>query len=530
MTTAYQIKQGGEVAIIGAGGGVDIWRAHLAQSKKITAVEINSGIIELMRGALRKFSSDVYFLKEVEIEYQEGRHYIGHSNKQFDIIQVSFVDTFTPTGTESSTMSESGLYTVQAFREYWQHLKPDGILTFTRWGGKKRGMGEIERASVLAVDMLLKHGVKEPWKHTVILRNPIRKDALMSRGYLSLPRAHEMAVMVVKKSPFTAAELATIKESVALYKQRPLYIPEEKVGPPQFAKFVHATTLAELKEIAEARYQKLYFDLDPPTDDRPYFFSMLRPFDFFSMAEKFPKWNETSPRKDKYIGIKLLLIVVLILFVLSLLFIVGPLFLRPRKAGQTALSLPLLLYFSLLGLGFILIEISVINQFTYLLGHPIYSLAVSLFSMLVFTGIGSLIFSKLKLKHSFFIPLLITVVAFLAWLGYPVLIEAFMQQEIFLSVVVVVLCLAPLSVMMGMGLPLGVSLLSDSLSETIPWAFALNGVFSVTGSTLAIVFSMQEGFKFTFFTGVVCYAVATVSVIAFGLLRRVHSGERFIQR
>ncbi len=516
MTTAYLLKQGGKVAIIGAGGGIDIWRAHMAKSSSITAVEINPGIVELMTGPLREFSKDVYFLPELDFHYEEGRHYISHSNKLFDIIQVSFVDTFTATGTESSTMSEDSLYTVEAFHEYWEHLEPDGMLTFTRWGGESRGMCETERASVLSVDMLLRHGIKEPWKHIIILRNPKEEDVVRGPGYLRLPFVGDMSALVVKKTPFTMAEVETIKQSVRLNKHRPLYIPYDNSGQPEFAKLTRVSSLKELDEAAANRYEETHYELSPPTDDNPYFFSMLKPFDFDEMEREIPDWNTDPTRTERYIGIKLLRIVILILFTLSVLFIIGPLLIRFKKVNNAISSLPMLVYFSLLGVGFIFIEISVINQFTYLFGHPIYSLAVSLFSILIFTGIGSLIFSKLTINRPFIIPLSIAVIALLAWVAYPAIIKSFMHLGIFGSAVIAILSLMPLGLVMGMALPLGVTLLSSKKqSDTIPWAFALNGVFSVTGSTMATAINMQHGFSFTFLLGAICYVIAVLMVLVF---------------
>ncbi|MCP4600857.1 MAG: hypothetical protein GY847_10050 [Proteobacteria bacterium] len=515
LTSVYHIRQGGNVVIIGSGGGIDIWRAHLAKSKKITAVEINPGIVELMTGSLLDFSGGVYALPEVEVHCDDGRHFVSHSEQLFDVIQVSFVDTYTAAGTESSILSENSLYTVEAFDEYWQHLKSDGILTFARWAGRSRGMCETERVTVLAANMLLRHGIKEPWKHIVVLRNPRREDIMPGPGYLSRPLVYEMAVVLVKKSPFEISELSKLKVVAETYKQRPLFIPNEDAGLPRFKELAHVTSFDELNRITEARYRDEYFDLSPPTDDKPYFFSMLRPLDFTKMVKKFPGWRKSSLHTKKYMGIKILKIVITVLVLLAIVFVLGPLFIRVKRISNTIPSLFILAYFSLLGLGFIFIEISAINQFALLLGHPTYALAIGLFSILVFAGLGSLAFSKITIIRSYIIPLLITVLSLISWIVYPMVIESFMHFGIFGSSVVAIICLAPLCFTMGMALPLGVDLLSDKLSDTIPWAFALNGVFSVTGSAFSMALSLQSGFGLTFLIGAICYGVATIVIIFF---------------
>jgi len=521
MTSAYHLKKNGSVLIIGSGAGIDIWRAHWAGSRKITAVEINPGIVRIMKGPMLDRTGRVYALDELEVHCDEGRSFISHTDDVYDVIQVSFVDTFTAGGTEASALAENGLYTVEAFQDYWQHLKQDGILTFTRWGGRVNGMSEIERSCSLAVDMMLRQGIREPWKHIIALRNPAREHVIPGSGYDNMPLVGDISALMVKKIPFSSEEIARVEQVVDEFRQRPLFIPASGRSIRDFARIVTTSSLKDLRQITDAEYQKEFLDISPPTDDRPYFFSFLKPLDFLPMQKKFPDWMKDAVRMKLYMGVNVLRFVISVLFLLALVSIAGPLLARLNTIKGIMPGMPMLLYFCLLGLGFIFIEISAINQFAIFLGHPIYSLAAGLFSILVFAGLGSLVYSKIRMKHHFILLALIVCLGLAAWKLYPLLIEGFMHLDTAGRVFVTVISLAPLCFIMGMALPMGVDMLGKRNEEVIPWAFALNGVFSVTGSALAMAMSLQSGFSSTFLVGPLCYAGAAACVLVFSRMNRV---------
>ena len=332
---------------------------------------------------------------------------------------------------------------------------------------------------------------------------------------MSFKNAQEMAVLLMKKIPFTKKELNEMKKCVTRYNHRIIFSPDEGTGLPEFKELVRTSILDELREKLKNSYDNNFFDLIPPTDNQPFFFSMLKPFDFKKMEKKFPDWQENFARSRKYSSVNLIRKLVIVLFSMAFILILVPLFIRFDRRKKYLSGSPILIYFSFLGLGFMFIEVSTINRFSLLLGHPTYSLTIVLLSILVFAGLGSLAFSKLALKKPEFILYTISIMSFISWIVHSIIVKSFLYSSFNVRAVITILSIAPLCLPMGMALPLGVQLLSRKLEHLIHWAFALNGIFSVTGSALAMFLNLQGGYKLTFLLGVICYLSALIFLFIF---------------
>src|SRR5260370_23474967 len=133
-SVANALRPHGEVAIIGPGGGVDVLRAVANGSPSVTGIEISPIIVSnVMRGQYADYSYHLYDRPEVHIHIQDGRSYVRSSKDKYDVVQMTLVDTWATTAAGAFALSENNLYTVEAFREYFDHLKPDGMITITRW-------------------------------------------------------------------------------------------------------------------------------------------------------------------------------------------------------------------------------------------------------------------------------------------------------------------------------------------------------------------------------------------------------------
>jgi hypothetical protein len=247
-------------------------------------------------------------------------------------------------------------------------------------------------------------------------------------------------------------------------------------------------------------------DIRATTDDRPFYFHTTRLADQFSTA--FGRHMLFGN------GLSALLTLFGISAVLIVLFVVGPLVLGGRRPGSG--WGPWLLYFGALGAGFMLLEVALLQRFVLLLGHPVYSLTVTLFSLLLGTGAGSLISRQVlpaRVRATTIRALVGVLAAGVAVpLALPALIDLAIPWPLALRIAVAVAILFPLGVLLGMPLPGGVRLLAAWRPEIVPWGWGMNGAFSVVGATLAIFLAMNWGFSITMLASAAVYGMAAVTL------------------
>ena len=202
---------------------------------------------------MRKFAGIVQ-QPEVELVNDEARSYLTRSAKRFDVLQMSLIDTFAATGAGALTLSENGLYTVEAWRVFLDALKPDGIFSVSRWFSPEQ-VSETSRLVALATAALIDRGVPNPADH------------------LAMASAGKVATLLVSNEPFTAEDLQALSSTAKLYGFNLLIAPGHTPAIPLFAAIARSKSRAELS----AATQDPSYDFSPPTDERPYFFSMLKP-------------------------------------------------------------------------------------------------------------------------------------------------------------------------------------------------------------------------------------------------------------
>jgi hypothetical protein len=311
--------------------------------------------------------------------------------------------------------------------------------------------------------------------------------------------------MLVKKTPFTKDELAKLSEQATYLNAQVMWAPGVAPGHLEIARVISSPEWHQ--------FMKGYpFFIDPPTDDRPFFFNFLRgltthftddPFHFLSM------WNDALVLMYMLMGI---------VTVMAVLFFLIPLLLFGR--GQmhkidANVAAPLLLYFACLGYGFLMIEIPLLQKLMLLLGAPIYALAVVLFSLLFFSGNGSLLsarFTADPLQTLTRVLLGIIALSCVYITALTPVIHQLLGAPIALRIGVTVLLLGPIGLLLGMAYPLGITILRGFGEELVPWAWGLNGAMSVVASVVAIFIGSKIGFTAAFLTGVAAYVVALLSM------------------
>jgi hypothetical protein len=490
---ANVLRPHGEFAIIGPGGGVDVLRAIANGSPSVTGIEINPIIATtIMRGRYADYSKHLYQRPDVHIHVTDGRSFVRSTKQQFDVVQMTLVDTWASTAAGAFALSENNLYTVEAFREYFNHLKPDGMIAITRW--EFRHPREALRVVAVAMEALHRLGVS----------NPERNFIVASEG--SLDEDGIPVVVLAKKTGFTPAEEQAVTTHLDNYPDlEPLYLPSDPGQNP------FSDLIASNDPYAFARGYA--YNVIPVTDNAPFFFFTLKAGQILG-----EKGSRAGIDWKVNLGVLVLLLVLVISGIAVLAFLVLPLALRSRKDRQSPLPL---LYFVAVGLGYILVEIAFIQRFVLFLGHPTYALTVVIFLLMASSGAGSLV-SRLWLPrtNSGWVPLALVIVTLLADVFFlPGRLAALVGMEFGYRLLVSGAVLIPLGFVMGMPFPTGLRALAvdpapefpagqGASDNTVEWAWAMNAAASVLGSVLAMVVAIRFGLTVTLACGAAAYLLA----------------------
>jgi spermidine synthase len=478
------LRPHGDYAIIGPGGGVDVLRAVANGSHSVTGIEINPIIANtIMRDRYADFAYHLYQRSDVHVHVADGRSFIRNAPSNYDVVQMTLVDTWASTAAGAFALSENSLYTTEAFREYFEHLKPDGIIAVTRWEFQE----PREALRVVSVAMRALHGLGESQTSAHFM--------VISQG--DLDKGGIPVTVLAKKSAFTAAEQAEVRHHLQKYSELKLLYSPAQASRNAFTELI--------KSNDPFVFSKQYaYNVAPVTDNAPFFFFTLKPEQIWRSI------SEPGAMDWKVnLGVAVLAMLLLISLVAVLAFLVVPLILQKERAGNSAS----LLYFVAIGLGYILVEITFIQRFVLFLGHPTYALTVVVFLMLLSSGAGSVASSQwIANPARVWLPLMVIVAALMVfvWILPPILnrlVGAPFPAKLLISAFM----LAPLGFVMGMPFPAGLRALSANRGkhgDSIEWAWAMNAASSVLGSVLAIVIAIQFGLNVTLTCGAAAYLLA----------------------
>jgi hypothetical protein len=472
---SYQVLHPGSALVIGAGGGVDALTAVVNGTHEVDAVEINPLIVELMQGPYAARSGQLFTRPGVTLHLGEGRSFVRSAAKSWDIIQLSLIDTWAALSSGAYSLSENYLYTVEAFQDYYRHLTPRGVLAITRW--HREPPRESLRLCTVAREALRREGIAAPERHFVV--------------YAS----NNVATIVMKREPFTSQEASDFRSEGERRGLRILYDPFT-TRDNLFQAFFAAADRA-------AFYRSLPYDVTPVTDDSPFFFLQHR-------------WKDLSPRAlfqpgNALVEIpgKLLLLLVLVISIsLSVVLLLLPLVLKQRSGLNQPGSFRLLLYFFGVGVAFMMIEILLMQEFSLFLGHPVYAISLVLFSLLIFSGAGSLASPLLigdSARRLGLAMVILAGVVVASFALYPSLFAAFLGRPFSIRALVAICAIFPAGFLMGIPFPAGIRQASLRVPRIIPWAWAVNGFASVASSSLCVLLAMELGFSSAAFLAGACY-------------------------
>ncbi len=482
------------VLILGAGGGSDVLLALYHGSGRIEGVELNPQIIELAQKDYGQFTGNLYDLPQVRAHVGEARGFLEalSPQEQFDIIQISLLDSLATSAGGVHALNESYLYTVEAFEAYLRHLRPGGVLAVTRW--LKMPPRDNLKMFATAVEALEASEVEQPGNHLVLVRS------------------WATATLLVKRTAFTGEEIAALK---AFGEERLFdldYFPGIK---PEEANRLNRLDRSHYHDAAQeilaggARRETFFrnypFNIRPARDDRPYF-------------NHFFKWEALPVLLKTYggqwlpfleWGYLLLVATLAQALVFSVALILLPLLLRRGQGTPATAGLPrvrIFTYFLAIGLGFLFIEIVLIQKLTLFLANPIYAIAVVLAGVLVYSGIGSLLSAHVRhLSVACVLIAFFAVAAALTLPGYlPKLIHLPTPWRVFVALVLML----PVGLVMGMPFPVAWKRLGAQRPDWLPWAWGVNGCASVLAAVLATLLAMSFGFQFVLFSAAALYLLA----------------------
>jgi hypothetical protein len=499
----HLLKVDHTVAVIGTSGGADSLRVLQTGARKVTGIEMDATISRFVTRDYRDYAGGLFTDGDYsELVIDEGRSYLRRSGRKFDVIQQ--VNNFTPIAFANGALnlSENYLLTVESFRDFWDHLSDDGILCINRHGSI--------RLLSTAVEMLRQLGMKpeEYARHLVVARGP----------------ADHISTLMLKKSPFTREEIDRIYAFYEVTKN---------------TAFIHYAPYRT--DELQNREQNLYYLIATSPDPAPYL--QVGPYSFSAPTDVKPFFNhfKTIGADDRgrdrlpLLPAEVLavdppnkvkgripkgdlppLVVLLEAALMASVFFGLPLLSRPDLRSSLRGHARALGYFACLGVGFIFVEICLIQRLVLFLGAPVYSIAIVFGCLLVAAGLGSFASGRIAPGRRNVRALLWSVSACIlaAHFLMPALTEAFLGSSFAVRVAVAATITSVLGFVMGMPMPTGVRYLKASGKNIVSWGWAINGYFTVIGSALTVVVAVNFGFVAVFMAAAAIYAAAPFFLVA----------------
>ena len=469
----FAISTPRRVLVLHAGTGSEVGLALAEGAEKVTAVEPHRAMLELLRENYAGALGYLFDNPAVTLHTREPRNFLAGTKDDFDLILLPTLGAFGGSLGLFALQQQPSL-TLEGLSAAWQRLRPDGLLCVNSWIDFPPRT-PLRLATTIG-DFLQQQGIDNPTEHVAAVR---------SWGALSF---------CVKRSPLTMDDTERIRTFSRQRLFDPLLLPE--TGQSEESRFNTSEDdfLPLLAQALSAERNELIrnypFNLEPTSDDRPFFSQFLRWQQLPRLSELFGARN--LPFLE--LGFLLVLLTFLLLSAAAAMLILLPLLKLGWQHGQRGRTL---LYFGGLGCGFMLVEVSLIHSFTLYLGHPVYAAAAIISLLLLLSGIGSYLSTRVNPGPRLIATINLSVAGLL--LLYSVALAPLLQQTISQPLPVkgalTLLLLTPLALTMGFPFPLGLKRLSQQNDAAVPWAWGINGSFSVVSTVLAAILAVQLGFS-----------------------------------
>jgi hypothetical protein len=475
---AFALSEKPKTLIIEPKGGLDVLSALVFDSPQITVVENNPLVVELLRKELASFCGYLYSQQKIRVVSAFSRSFLKKEKTRFDLIVFSLTDVFGASGTGLYGFNENYLYTVESFAQILSRLSPEGMVSVTLYLLPP----PRQEARMLAT-----------WVEA------LEKSRLDPSSCIAAIRSWGTTSFFIKKSPFSPRQIQKLKDFANKCLFDLDYYPGIKIDEVniynKFEKPIYYDLSLQLLSGAKRKefYKDYLFKIKPATDDRPFFFN------FFKLGKLRATYQALGRKwlpflQGEFLALALFIQSILIAFILIIL----PNLLLRRAKGQRSFPYNIFLYFGLIGMAFIFVEITFIQKFILFLGHPLYSTSTIIFSLLLSSGVGSFFSKKIlgqslkkNLRRTLFLcALLIVAYIFLI----PRLSESLIGLNLVLKMFIVFSFIFPLGFLMGFPFPTGIRLLEKREKKHISWAWATNAFSSVINSISALVVAFWAGY------------------------------------
>jgi hypothetical protein len=477
----FRLIPGAEVLVLNARGGLEVLVALATGAATVTAVEPHRAATAAVRAATPLYEDD-----RVTVEATEPRAYVERTGRHFDIVHLVLSSSYRPVFSGAYSLAEDYGLTIEAIDAYLDRLRPGGILAVSRW--IQTPPSETMRVVALAGEAARRNNL-DPAATVVVLR-----------GYAT-------GLVLLRPSGFGDTDLAVVESFAAGQRFDIVAAPGLAAADANLFNLLptdpyYPLARALLSDDPSGAYRSADFDLTPPTDDHPFFGHFFR-------------WNQASEVLDSlgrtwqpFGGAGYFVLVALLGLSVAgaLALIAAPLAVarigrRPDRKGHRAWTLG---YFGLLGIGFLLVEIPLIQRFILMMGSPTAALAVVLFALLVASGAGSLASRRVPWRGT---AMLLTIMV----IASPFVLDAvdgpILGTPFWVRVAAGALLLAPLGFAMGVMFPRGLARLEEAAPRLVPWAWAINGTMSVISASAAALLALTFGFRWVLWAGALCYTL-----------------------
>jgi hypothetical protein len=506
MSVAYRLIPGAKVLLLGETSGVNVWLARRFGASHITIVVENPQILELFRGPLVNAAGHSFNGDDLEIHVASPRHYLEYSKEHFDIIQVVGGESMAAGVSGLLSLHENYLFTVEGMARCLEHLTPTGLITITR-GLQSPPRDNIKILATLA-DSMKKIGLHETMDRLVQLRNHLAVCTLAARQPFRSPQIEK----IIEISDRLWLDIDTLS-GFDPSRRKPF---NELTGPEGFKGSFYQLAASKIFSSERDEFFKDWaFNVRPATDDRPYFFDFFR----WRSLPRFIRSHGHHWFQRLELGYVVLLISFGQIVGAAAVLLLIPLFFWARQRSTPPGRGLAFCYFLLLGLGFLALEMSLMQRFTLLMGDPLLAVAVVLSGFLFFSGCGSLCsqqWTRSPLQAIIVAGVGIALVAPLVlWLSHALLgmVSTWNTAGRFLLVLIL---LAPLAFLMGWPFPAGMLLLEKWSPGLLPWAWGINGFASVAAAPLTVLLAMSLGFRLVLALAVMAYVLAVVMALRVG--------------
>jgi hypothetical protein len=451
----YALLDKPKVLVLGAGAGSDLLLALYHGAIRVDAVELNPQMTAFVQDRYSAFAGKVYDDPRIELHIK------------------GLLDSFGASGSGVQSLNESYIYTVEALREYMAH----------------------------AIEAMRANGISDPGKRLVAIRS------------------WNTSTLLIRNGEFTPEEIGEVREFANSRSFDTTYFPAIDADHANRFNlleqaYLYDGTQALLGEHAEEYVERYKFQIEPATDDRPYYFHF---FKWATLPEVMSLRKAGGAGLIEW-GYLILVATLLQAVVAGLILILVPLA-RIERSWPDGTGLRMGGYFLLLGFAFLFVEMAFIQKFILFLSHPLYSVAVVLSGFLVFAGLGSAasdpLARRLEKTGGSLATLAVGGIAIVS-LGYvfllPVVFKSFIGFADTAKIAVSILMIAPLAFCMGIPFPVGLMRLAERAPDFIPWAWGINGFASVTSAVLATLLAIEFGFTSVIVLALFIYGVAAAAL------------------